>query len=429
MKPDPARRWRRIARGVATRVNLAWWLQTLAAPLLLTGIAGCCALLLARRGLPDTPALHFAGGTLAALALLALACWWIARRRFESAEQSLVRLEDRMGLNASLSAAHAGITPWPDPPAHIDAGLRWNWKRVLVAPLAALAFLLAGHLVPLPAGATTRPLPDREPTAWREIEADLDRLEQEQVADEPYLEEMRERIEELRSQDEEEWFDHSSLEATDSLEESHQRELGRFGRELDRMDRTLGTFQEHSGTLDSARRGHLLEQFQQSLEGLAHGSLRPNSELLEQLRQLDPSKLGTLSPEQVEQLRRKLRQGAQACQECQGQGEGEGQGPGGEAGEGAARGGISRGPGEAGGVLGDAGQELATGELQPLASEDLSNSLPGDLLELQERAPELDHSDGSRSGGTIDHSGIGGDRVWRESLDPDEQRALKRYFE
>jgi hypothetical protein len=32
-------------------------------------------------------------------------------------------------------------------------------------------------------------------------------------------------------------------------------------------------------------------------------------------------------------------------------------------------------------------------------------------------------------GGATEATGTGGDRVWREALDPDEQRALKRFFE
>lgn len=426
---DLAHRWRRIARRVSARVNLAWWLQTLSGPLLLVGITGAFALLLIRRGAPGIPAESFAAWTIAALALLALACWWIARRHFESADASMVRIEDKMHLHSSLSAARAGVAPWPPVPEKIDAGLRWNWKRVLVAPIAALSFLAAGNLLPLPAA--PRDLPGSEPIAWGELEEDLDLLEQEDIADEEYLEEMRERIEELRSRDKEEWFEHASLEATDSLEDSHRRELERFERELSRMDRTLGNFRESAGTIDSERREQLLEQFDQSLLGLESGSLKPNAELLERLGQLDPGQLSSLSAEQVAELRRKLQKSAQACKECQGEGDpgAQGAGDGKMAGSMPSKGGISRGPGHAGGVLGDPNEQLETGELEPLASLDPTDSLPGDLLGLQDSEPEVDRSESSRSGGTIGNAGIGGDRVWRESLDPDEQRALKRYFE
>jgi hypothetical protein len=52
------------------------------------------------------------------------------------------------------------------------------------------------------------------------------------------------------------------------------------------------------------------------------------------------------------------------------------------------------------------------------------------LLELQDGEHDVDKSASSISaGGNIDATGKGGDRVWREALDPAEQMTLKRFFE
>jgi hypothetical protein len=81
-------------------------------------------------------------------------------------------------------------------------------------------------------------------------------------------------------------------------------------------------------------------------------------------------------------------------------------------------------------VLGEEKEKLETGDLESLEAKDLSRSLPGDLLQLQDGEHQVDEnatSDGD--GGSVGNAGTGGDRVWRESLDPEEQRALKKFFE
>ncbi|WP_338688037.1 hypothetical protein [Haloferula helveola] len=441
--------WSRAADKVARQVNLGWWTQTLAAPLVILGLAGACALLLVRRQLPDLPVWQLSLWTTGTLLIVAAAAWLFARRRFEHREASMVRIEAAMQMRNSLSAARAGVAPWPALPNHIDPGLSWNWQRVVIPPVAALAFLSAGLLIPLSAvGEDPGATPD-EPMAWEKIEADLDRLGEDDVIDEAYLEETKKKLEELRSKDEEEWFSHSSLEATDSLKQQHESELERLSRDLERADRALGSLQKNAGAMQQGQKDQLMNQFDQALQGLQNGALKPNPDLLDQLRQLDPNDLGQLNQEQIEQLRENLQKAGGACKECQGggggqgeewldelmdgegQGGGEGQqpGPDGEDGPGG-KGGVDRGPGHAGGVLGKEGDPLKTGDLEALEAKDLSRSLPGDLLQLQDGEHEVSKDPTKpQTGGSVESTGSGGDRVWRESLDPDEQKALKRFFE
>jgi hypothetical protein len=444
--------WTRQAAAVARKINLAWWIQTLSAPLVTVGLVGASVLLLIRRELPDSQAWVLGVSALGTVLLLAGIAWLVARRHFEKPDQSLVRIEASMRLRNALSAAKAGVAPWPELPPKVDAGVEWNWQRVLVPPVAALLFLAAGLFFPV--SARTNPdVGKDEPLAWGNLESDLERLDQEETIDETYIEEMKKKLEELRSQEEEEWFSHSSLEATDSLKKEHSAEVEKLERELAQADKALGNLEKNAGGMSAAEKDRMLNQFDQALQGLQNGALKPNSKLLEQLQQLDPKNLGQIPPEQLQQLRDAMKKAGQACKDCQGgncggqgdewldellDGEGNGQGgqnqpgdePGDKPGEGAGKGGVNRGPGHAPGMLGSEGQKLGTGDLTPLESKDLSRSLPGDLLQLQDGEHDVDKSAvGPRAGGATGATGDGGDRVWKDALAPDEQKALKKFFE
>ncbi len=435
------RSWLRHASRVARRVNLGWWLQSLNAPLVVGALAGACALLLIRRESPDTEWWVFAGVIAGGLALVAGIAWLVARRRFEAREAALVRIEASMHLRNALSAASAGVRPWPSPPQRVDAGLGWNWQRVVIPPVAAIAFLLGSLFIPvsaLPSGDK----PTAQPLAWEQIDSDIERLDEEELIDEDYLDQMRKRLEELRDQEQEDWFSHSSLEATDSLKKEHRNELENMERGLGRAERALGELQRKAAGMPQDKKDQLLNQFDQALQGLQNGALKPNEALLDQLRQLDPDQLGQLDPDQLDQLRENLRRAGQACKDCQGGGEGggagedwldellDGQDGGEKEGEGGGRGGVDRGPGHAPGVLGKEKDQLDIGDLEGLEAKDLSDSLPGDLLQLQDAEHDTDTSPSQlRAGGGVGSTGAGGERVWKESLDPAEQNALKRFFE
>jgi hypothetical protein len=445
--------WTRHAAAVARKVNLAWWIETFSVPLVVVGLIGACVILLVRRELPASQPWMLwlsAGG---AVAILAGITWLVARRRFENPEQSMVRIEASMRLRNALSAARAGVAPWPELPPQVDAGVDWHWQRVLVPPVAALSFLLAGLLIPVSARNTGAGDGIDEPLAWENLEADLKRLDQEEVIDETYMEEMKKKLEDLRAQEEHEWFSHSSMEATDNLKKEHAGQVERMDRELTRAEKAIDSLLKNSGSMTPAEKQQLLNQFDQAMQGLQNGALKPNSKLLEQLKGLDPNNLGKLNPQQLQQLRDNMKKAGQACKDCQGGncgggGQGDewldelldGQGNGGEGqgkdgqdgpeGEGPGKGGVNRGPGHAPGVLGKEGDKVDIGGMEGIESKDLSRSLPGDLLELQDGEHDVDKSSvGPRAGGATGATGAGGDRVWKDSLDPAEQKALKKFFE
>jgi len=64
-----------------------------------------------------------------------------------------------------------------------------------------------------------------------------------------------------------------------------------------------------------------------------------------------------------------------------------------------------------------------------LKSLDLSNTLPGDLLETTDGVHDIEEIDAkSRDGGSTENTGTGGERVWKNSLLPEEKKAIKKFF-
>ena len=444
--------WIAQARRVARKVNFAWWLQGFSAPLLLTGLLGTVAILLLRRHDALRPLWHYGSALAAVLVIAALVTWWLMRRHFESPEQALVRIEASMRLRSALSAAQAGVAPWPALPAEIHAGIGWHWQRVVFAPLAALLLLSASFLIPILKLQANQQAPD-EPQAWARTEAELNKLDEEKIVDEEYIEEVRKKIEDLRAEDPQDWFSHSSLEATDNMRKEHKAEKQKLARAMKQAAKALETLQKNP-QMSEPEKARLANEFDQAVESMKNGAMKPNPGLMEKLNGLNPEKLGQLTPEQMQQLKQNLQQNAEKLQspgEAEGEGEGEdwtdelladGTHPGDKPGQGngegeelegvdkPGNGSVSRGPGHDPNLLGKASKELNTGKDQALQSRDLSKALPGDLLELQDGKHDIDTSASKVSGGgDVADTGKGGDRVWKESLDPNEQKALKKFFD
>jgi hypothetical protein len=445
--------WQDQSSALSRRINFGWFLQTLSAPLLIVSAIGAVATLILRREFSEIPLAAIAISLAACLLVTAVVALVLAARRFEKPEQALVRIEAGAGLHSALSAANAGVARWPEPPPNLRESLKWHLPKTLTPPLAAVVLLAIGLLVPISARQPAPPAPSSQPQAWSQIESQLEQLAEDAMVDQEYIEEVEKRLDELRAQEEEEWFSHSSLEATDSLEESHNSNMEKLDRDLSEAGNALEALAENSDKLNAQQKQKLAEQFEQALEGLQNGAMKPNPELLDQLSKLDPNDLGKLTPEQMKQLKEgmdKLKDSLEKCADCHGgqgegdwedqllgdgQGEGEGEGNGSDQGEGegegegAGSGGIQRGPGHDPNVLRNGKDPLDVGDLTGLDAEDLSRAIPGDLLQLQDGKHTVDESASKSSAGGAAAEGKGGDRVWRDSLAPDEQRALKKYFE
>jgi hypothetical protein len=429
---DPATWWRARARETARRINLAWWLETLAAPLVIaSGIASVAILAWRNHGSPGDR-ISLGAIILMIASVLAVACWLLARKKFESPAQSLVRIEAALGLHNALSAANDGIAAWPPPLEKSTArhpGLRWQWRRLAVPPTVALAALVAALWIPIGDGTAAAPPPPRQPLAWTQLDAELDALMESAVVEETYIEHTRERIEQLRARDPNEWYSHNTMEATDALAQAHRNEANRLEDALSRAQQAVERMRE----ANPETRQRQFDEYQKALEDMANGAMQPNDELRQQLAEIDPDNLNQLTREQLEKLRDQLREANDALRDALQKGDGEPAGPGNDGDEGPMPGG---GPGEDGGhepgVLGNLPDgEVEAGEFTPLAARDLSNAALGDLLETQSSPhDQLDTAPASpMQGGDTTATGRGGDRIWRDALDPAEQRTLRKFFE
>ncbi len=427
--------WKQHAKKTAHKINLGWWLQTLASPLLLASLAVACIALFLRRETGDYPATVMSIAASASFTLIALGCFLVARKRFETASESLVRIEAKMKLQNALTAANAGMTSWPNLPNRINSGVQWHWRRLLPPFLGAAFILACGFLIPIAAKDTSSV--DQQPHAWSKLDSSLAILENQEIIQEDYIDDTREKLEELRQKAPEEWFSHSSLEATDNLQKNHANNQEQLQRALEQGEQALDALQNQSANMSAAQKQQLMNDFDQALQKMEQGAMKPNTELLNQLKKLDPDQLTQLDQNQLDQLRENMRRGAQGLeQDGQGEGEGEGGGQGegsqdeNKQGDGTGSGGINRGPGHAPNPLGQKHPDTGAGDYQGLQSNDLRNAGLGDLLETSEGEHDIDKTPLQlREGGTTKSKGKGGDRVWKNSLLPNEKKALKNFFQ
>jgi len=443
---NPAADWLRLARGLLRKVNFGCWLDSAAVPVVVMAGVAAGGLLVMRHYAPASGGAWLPIMT-ALLPLAAMAwAWWRARKKFIGIEEALVRLEVRHHLHAALSTAWVGVGTWPATPARRDDGLSWRWGRAGFPPLLAACLLVAAWFVPVTARQQAALV--SEPATWSGVETDLKTLVEERVVEESSTQETRQAIEALRARPREEWFQHSSIEAGDRIQLAHQREMAALEakmRDAARAMREAAT----PGQGQEAGQAAQAEAFQQMLEGLRTGGLRPDAELMEKLSQLageNGEGLRQLNAQELAELLEHLERNAgllEALREqlqgmpgfpgdcengmCQGEGEGTGQGDSDQPGQGA----PTRGPGEGGPLFGDKKDGVNATQLKPLAAGDLSRAAPGDMVGEAQARHEIDEQDSPalRAGGAPVRPGDGGGAVWSDTLHPREQDALRKYFE
>lgn len=436
--------WTHHARVLSKKLNLAWWIELLNLPFTIMAILIATAILVARY-FEVLPAYSIIISSIIFMTMIiSFICWKFSQRKFESIDESMVRIEEKLKLKNALSAAKVGITPWPEAPTELHTGINWHWPRTLLPSLCSLITIIFAFFIPIGSHAeviNNHPSPDNRDR----LEQSLAELKDEEIVQEDYIEEMEEKINELKEQDPNEWFSHSSLEAVDSLSQSHDAASKELQRNMQNAERTLQNLQKHGEKMNQQTKENLLDGFGKAVENLDTGSMKPNKELLDQLKQLDPEQLNQLNEEQLNQLRQNMRKMAEKLKqqteqgnpdrgdgqdgEAQGQNDGNGEGQDDENGEAPGTGGSNRGPGHAPEMLGEKSDKLNMSREERLESKDLSNTLPGDLLETTDGEHDIDKTNAkTRSGGSTDNTGAGGERVWKNSLLPEEKKAIKKFF-
>ena len=436
--------WLALARRLCRKVNFACWLDHAAVPVVATAGIMAGALLMVRHHWPDaTQPWLIATSALLPVAAMGWA-WWRSRSRFIGIDEALVRLEVRHGLHAALSTARAGHGAWPSVPAAADDGLHWRWGRAGLPPLLAAALVAAAWLMPVTARPTAASV--SEPASWSVVEADLQTLVSERAVDEASTEEARQAIQALRERPQSEWFNHASIEAADRILLSHQREMAALEARMREAARAL---REAS----APRAGNPNNQpaldpaFNEMLQGLRTGGLRPDAGLMEKLSELageNALALNQLDPEQLAELLERMMENARLLAEMREQFQGmpdlfgECDGADGDCellallaqgddGQGA----PTRGPGEGGPLFGEEKDGVNAQQNMPLPAGDLTRAAPGDMLGETEARHDDDPGESPilQSGGAPVQPGDGGGAVWSDTLHPREQQALQRFFE
>ena len=438
---DSERLWRNEAAAVARRVNTGWWLERfnflLAVGLILFAVAVLCLRTLIPDWMGTLGPFVILGGLVAGTALWAF-LW--SKGRFIGRDDALVRLDDRLNLNNQLSAANREVGDWPEHRASKsdEIGLKWRWEVAILPGMLAGLMVAVAWFVPVLDLKGKEELETHEPNGWGQMEEWLTTLEEEELIDPDSIEEIEDKIEELRDQPEEGWFGHASLEATDTLKESLGRDIQDLSKDLGTIERDLEALRSFSTELSEAGKEMLLREMEDAMKNLAMNGMEINSELAKQLGQIDLSQVSqemmkNLTAEQMQQLQEELGQKREALGSMDGlppTAEGglwrssSGLGPGLQPGQGS----ISRGSGDAPLFFGDE-EDLRTDNIEKVTNEDLSRASMGDLLGVGKTEHEEDKESSSpKAGGEVTSQGRGGDAVWRESLVPEEQALLKRYF-
>ena len=418
--------WRKVARGVTARWNFACWLESYLRCVVTINLACTCLFILFRSS--NAALQPLAWVYLGAVAGSAAACFFIARKRFFSLADGFVRVDGAMGLNNRLTSASKGVGPWPKAVAKIDDGLRWRQRKVL-GPLGGSLLLLALSLVvPVKTPSAAATLAPNEPIAWEQIEAMLETIEEESLVDEEVLSEFEDKLEELRRNAKEDWYQDRSLEATENLKaqlgsglqelRQHMQELAR---DFDAMENAL----ENESIPPEAERA-LKRQLEDSLDSAELGQLPPDKALVEALKDLDWDEAG----EARKELREKLGENLQSLDELLGKpGASEQEAPGCEDGQ-QCEGGINRGPGETPLSLSDKATKVEGGRVRGIEGEKNEDAEIGDSLGEFASDPKDENLDelSMQSGGAVSELGAGGDTAWKETLTPDEREILQNYF-
>lgn len=452
--------WRGEIRRTRRRLRLGWWssaflrcLWPLAALSMLVLLGVRCFQGAVEPILPAALA-----GAVVLVSAVAAAVW--SRRRLVTEEQAVVRLESQIGTRGVLTAAFAGMSHWPPLPVAVDDGLNWRWSRVAAPVLAALILMGAGAWMPLPGslGSQTQeePLP---PLVWEQMEHALEQLEQENLIAEDAMEEWRERLQTLTGRDPGEWFAHNTLEASDHLQESLEKAMQDLQQQMMEAAAAVGALERMGEELSEEARTALSEQLDKALQAMENGALPLNPDTLQALADqarelaqmnLTPEQMeamkerlaecmqclnaamgeGGANQQAVEQMMEMLAQAGQAAEREGGMGEGQGQPGQADHGSRDGRGGpMDTGPGDTPLTLQDQPTHLSGGRDEALAPVDPDRFIPGEAV--GEGLAEHESGEGPapvQAGGAA-VAGQGGARVSQERLLPQEQEAVRRFFD
>ena len=417
--------WRKRAATTRLKAGVGHWLAQFLPLWLGSSVAFAAAMLILRRGKCDTLwawAIYFG-----AMGLGAVGGFLVSRKCFFSTGQALAQLDAELHLYNRLTSAMAGIGPWPDPVAKVEDGFHWQWRKILPLPAASILLVLAAAKMPLPASVGEPAHPVNLPVSLAQVESWINTLQSDGVTQPEALEELKRRMEDLQKQGE--WYQHSSLEAADSLRQATEGAIKELENHLENASHSLNELAALGN--EGAESQDLNSQLQNAIKGMEGGKLPFNKELLQQLKNVDVKNLKQLSSKQLQELKQSLDQKLGTCQQCTGAQKKEGiaQLPAGTA--------TAPGSGGTGGggppaplTAKDSSTDLRTTKTEAVSNGDLSRATPGDLMGVGKGSHETDKNAyaGPVRSGAAALPGVGGETVWKDSPTPEESEILQRYF-
>lgn len=428
--------WLDLSRKTMRQVNLAWYIECLRVPLVVISLLLFVVILLIRQSHLQVAQQLLLQILIGVVCTVSILVYIRARKRFTSLDETIVRLDASLHTNNGLSAARAGRSEWPDLPKNRENGLQWNTLRCVYPLLGALFLVVLSLYIPV-AEMVGKEYQTSAPKAYEDLLTSIEELEKQDIVEEDYIEEIKEKMGLLDQNNSEDWFSHNSLEAIDSLKMTHEHNSAKLEQSLQKAEHALQSLDQASAQLSQEVQQQLMSEFGAALENMDKGAMQLNKELLEQLKGLDMKELSDVDKEKLQAIRERMKAGAEQLKkqrsegigpepkemtesECSSQG---------EQNEDGGKGGITRGPGHVPGVLGDEILPLGTGDFEGIDPKSLDGMTPGDLLGTREAEHDIDEKIvPDRDGGSVQSQSSGGDRVWKNSLMPGEQRALKQFF-
>ncbi len=236
--------------------------------------------------------------------------WWRSRASWLGQKEAMVRLDAELGLFNALTTAAERRGSWPDP-GLADRVVSWRFGHLLVPVLAALVFFGAGFWIPI--APAKEGVDVSEPYRWGALERAVAELVRDEMVDESYEELMREKLKQLREQDEENWFSGASLEATDALMKEHASEMREVREGLEEMSGAMKRLAEDR--LSEEEREALREGMEEALKGLRDGRMKPNQDLLEKLAEAAKKGMDGMNEEEQRRLRERMEELAKEFRE------------------------------------------------------------------------------------------------------------------
>ena len=365
------------------------------------------------------PAWFLSGGCLIVSALAAQSKTVNRRMDWESA---FSRLDVGWHLNHRLVSAWRGIGEWPDV-SDEKMPLKVKPGYFLGPVLLAVLFLSAAWYLPLPPERSLTETIRMEPPDWKTLETLADELEEQDLVEEDATQALKRELEQLRKKPMEEWYDPSTLEATDRLRSRMRTDSERLMQAINNTSMLLQLAETGRDQLTNSQQQAMQEYLQQMRDQMGEGGLQLNQELLQQLREVDLTQLQKMDLAQLQQLEQELMQNCEGMEQAlmaAGLISMEGNEPG--------MGGISRGGGPSDLTLRDF--ETSVEPVVPMALDpgNMENARIGDLLEVRETEHGDEREDVSAAGGAVATEGGSGEVVWDQDILPKEQKVLKEFF-